>query len=251
MTVVRNKRTLITGAGHGLGKALARQFAEAGAEVIVSDRDPDRVAATVRELGAAGWKVFGYPFDVTAPDQVEAARGRLNEERGAIDVLINNAGVVYGGGFSEVPLAQHRATIAVNLVGVITVTHVFLPDLLARPEGHIVNIASAAAVLALPRATTYAASKWALLGFSESLREELRQQGRHRVRVTAVCPSYIATGLFAGARPARLTWLLRPEDVALSVLRAVERDREFLLLPWTARFLYAVGYRARFWAPRR
>ena len=77
MTVVRNKRTLITGAGHGLGKALARQFAEAGAEVIVTDRDPDRVAATVRELAEAGWKVFGYPFDVTESDQVKAVRGKM------------------------------------------------------------------------------------------------------------------------------------------------------------------------------
>src|SRR5207253_3100984 len=80
---------------------------------------------------------------------------------------------------------------------------------------------------------------------------ELRQQGQQRLRVTAVCPNYIATGLFAGARPPRLTWLLRSEDVALAVLRAVQRDREFLLLPWTARLLYAVSGLMPRWVQRR
>jgi short-subunit dehydrogenase len=240
MTTVRDKRALITGAGHGLGKALARRFAQAGAEVLITDRDADRVAATVAELTQAGLRAFGYSFDVTAAEQVQEVHHRLLQERGPIDLLVNNAGVVFGGEFLKVPLAQHGATIAVNLLGVVTVTHVFLPDLIARPHGHIVNVASASAVVALPWATTYAASKWAVLGFSDSLREELRLQGHRHLRVTAVCPSYIDTGLFTGARPVRLTRLLNPEQVAAAVLRAVERDREFLLLPWTAQLIHAI-----------
>src|SRR5262249_17008812 len=116
----------------------------------------------------------------------------------------------------------------------------FLPDLIARPESHIVNIASAAAILALPYATSYAASKWAVLGFSDSLREELRLLGHHHMRVTTICPSYTTTGLFEGAKPARLTWLLRREDVAASVLRAVKRNCETVLLPWTVQLMYAM-----------
>jgi short-subunit dehydrogenase len=146
---------------------------------------------------------------------------------------------VFGGDFLSVPVEKHRTTIEVNLIGVLNVTHAFLPDLLARPAGHIVNVASASAVLSLPWATSYAASKWAVLGFSDSLREELRVQDRRHVRVTTICPSYIATGLFDGAKPARLTWLLQPEAVAAAVVRAVERDRDMVILPWTAQLLYS------------
>ena len=162
----------------------------------------------------------------------------MNGEHGPIDVLVNNAGVVFGGPFLDVPLDKHTITVGVNLTGVLTMTHAFLPDLLARPAGHVVNIASAAAVLALPMATSYAASKWAVLGFSESLREELRELGHRHVGITAVCPSYVTTGLFDGARPARTTGWLMPEKVAQATVRAVERGREFVMLPWQARAMY-------------
>jgi short-subunit dehydrogenase len=93
----------------------------------------------------------------------------------------------------------------------------------------------------LPWAASYAATKAAVASFSESLREELRVQGRRHVGITAVCPSYISTGLFEGARPARLTWLLTPESVARSVVRAVEKNRKLVILPWTARMLYSIA----------
>jgi short-subunit dehydrogenase len=233
-----DKRVLITGAGHGLGRALALEFARSGAEVVVTDRDAASVQAVCTELPSSA---AGYAFDVTDAGQIAGVRKRLHAERGPIDVLVNNAGVVFGGEFQNVPLERHLKTIAVNLGGLITVTHAFLPDLIARREACVVNIASASAVLALPRATSYAASKWGVLGFSESLREELRRAGHRHVGVTAICPSYIATGLFDGARPARLTSLLTPESVARSTRRAVERGRDFLLLPKSAAMLYAVA----------
>jgi short-subunit dehydrogenase len=149
--------------------------------------------------------------------------------------------VVFGGAFADVPFDRHRATVEVNLLGLLAVTHAFLPGLIARPAAHVVNVASASAVVPLPGAASYAATKWAVLGFSDSLREELRGQGHRHVRVTAVCPSYVGTGLFAGVRPPRLTWLLDPEDVAAATVRAVERDRELVLLPWTVRVLYGVS----------
>ena len=90
----------------------------------------------------------------------------------------------------------------------------------------------------MPLGTTYAATKWAVLGFSESLREELRELGHSHVAVSAICPSYIATGLFDGARPPRFTRWLTPERVAEEVLKAVEKRREFVMLPWTARWMY-------------
>jgi all-trans-retinol dehydrogenase (NAD+) len=234
------KRVLVTGAGHGLGRALALEFAGAGAAVVATDLDPARADAVAAEVRRFGGAAAGYVLDVTAPDQVAAVRDRVRAEQGPVDVLVNNAGVVFGGPFLAVPLDRHLATVAVNLSGVLAVTHAFLPELLTRPAGRVVNVASAAAVLPLPLAASYAASKWAVLGFSDSLREELRAAGHRHVGVTAVCPTYIATGLFDGARPSRLTGLLTPEGVARSVRRAVERGSEFVMLPRTARLLYAV-----------
>jgi short-subunit dehydrogenase len=232
------KRVLITGAGHGLGRAMALEFARAGANVIVTDRDASRVTAVVQELGSPA---VGLPLDVTVSNQVLAVREQVHAAGGPIDVLVNNAGIVAGGPFLDVPLDRHLATVAVNLSGVLAVTHAFLPDLLGRPEARVVNIASASAIVALPRASSYAATKWAVLGFSESLREELRLAGPRHVRVSTICPSYISTGLFDGAKPPRLTRLLTPEAVARAVRRATERGTEFVLLPWSVRALYAIA----------
>jgi short-subunit dehydrogenase len=237
---VAGSRVLVTGAGHGLGFAIASAFAQAGAHVVATDRDPERVAQAVTTLKEAGRAASGHALDVTAPAQIAEVRSRLNAEGVPVDVLVNNAGVVFGGAFLEVPVERHLATVGVNLSGVLAVTHAFLPDLIARPAAHVVNIASASAVVALPMATSYAASKWAVLGFSESLREELRLLGHTHVGVTAVCPGYIATGLFDGARPSPLTGWLTPEKVAGAVVRAVERGKEFVMLPRLARVMYAL-----------
>lgn len=237
---IRGCRVLITGAGHGLGKAIALEFVTNGARVIVTDRDLSRVQSAAEELRKRG-DVVGYSFDVTRSDEIADFRKRIQMEQGPIDVLINNAGVVFGGPFLDVSLAHHEATIAVNLFGTIAVTHAFLPDLIERPRARIVNIASAAAVLALPNATSYAASKWAVLGFSDSLREELRLHGTSHVGVTAVCPSFVSTGLFAGVRPARFTGWLTPERVAHAVRRAVEKERSFVMLPRSAAILHSLA----------
>lgn len=229
-------RVLITGAGHGLGFAIAEAFARAAANVVITDVDPARVDDAVARLPGA----VGYALDVTNPHQLGAVREKLLAERGAPDVLVNNAGVVFGGPFHEVPLAKHLATVNVNLAGLVAVTHTFLPDLLLRPAAHVVNVASASAVVPLPHGTTYAATKWAVLGFTESLIEEFRLAGVRNVRATALCPSYVRTGLFAGARPIGFGRWLSPEEVAAATVRAVECDREFVMLPLSLRLGYGL-----------
>jgi all-trans-retinol dehydrogenase (NAD+) len=236
-----DKRVLVTGAGQGLGRALAMEFARAGAEVIVTDVDAKRATSVAQELSADGRPPLAYTLDVTSAEQVREVRERIQAERGPIDILVNNAGVVFGGPFLDVPLERHRRTLDINLGGILTLTHAFLPDLLARPEGYVVNIVSASAVIALPWATSYASSKAAALSFSDSLREELRLMGRRNVRVLAVCPSYISTGLFDGAKAPAMTWILKPDFVARKTVQAVQRGRDFLLLPWTARLLYSTS----------
>jgi short-subunit dehydrogenase len=219
-----------------LGFAIAETFARAGAKVVVTDRDAESVKTAVAKLPGA----CGYALDVTNAEQIAEVRSRLAAEHGPLDVLVNNAGVVFGGSFLGVPIAKHLATVNVNLSGLLAVTHAFLPDLLARPAAHLVNIASASAVIALPNATTYAATKWAVLGFTESLQEELRLLKHRHVCVTAICPGFIATGLFTGANPGILAGWLTPTQVAATVVRAVEKRREFVMMPRTLRVIYGL-----------
>ncbi|HAA49439.1 MAG TPA: short-chain dehydrogenase [Planctomycetaceae bacterium] len=233
MTRLDGRWVLITGAGHGLGRAMAAAFADVGSRIIVTDQDPDGVESTTRWLNRRGNPAVGIEMDVTCSESISRARQEVMSQIGKIDVLVNNAGTVRGGLFTDVPLEEHLTTLDVNTQGPIRVTHAFLPDLLASPVAHLVNIISAAALIGLPGASTYAASKWALLGFSESLREELRQNGHHHAGITAVCPSYISTGLFSGVRPPRLTRMLTPAAVARQVVRAVLTRRSHLMLPRT------------------
>ena len=190
---------------------------------------PEIVSRAVR---SAGGRARAWQMDVSDADAIAGARRRILAESGPIDVLVNNAGIVHGGAFLDVPLDRHVATIQVNTLGVVAVTHAFLPDLVARPEAHIVTIASAAGFTGLPFGSTYAASKWAAIGFSESIRLELVEQGRRHVHVTIVCPGFVGTGMFEGARALRLTRFLTPERVADLTVRAVLANREMVMTPW-------------------
>ncbi|HEV7221826.1 MAG TPA: SDR family NAD(P)-dependent oxidoreductase [Pirellulales bacterium] len=232
MRDLNNKRVLITGGGHGLGRDLALAFAGAGAEMIVTDRNLAGAEETVKLVEAAGGRGAAYALDVTELDAIGQFRQRLHAEHGPIDVLINNAGIAHGGAFLDVPVENHLATYRVNALGLVAMAHAFLPDLIARPEGRLVIIASASGLIALPYASTYASSKWAALGFSESIREELRILGHGHVRVTAVCPSYIDTGMCDGVKIPRFTRMLRSPQVAERVLRAVQCNRDLVLTPW-------------------
>jgi short-subunit dehydrogenase len=232
MRNLAGKRALVTGAGHGLGRELARVFAASGVEVIATDRQLDTAEETARLIHALGGRATAFAMDITDQAAVRDVRERIGREHGPLDLLINNAGIVHGGPFLDVPLAGHLATYEVNTKGPVIVTHAFLPDLIGRPEAHLVNIASASGFIALPFATTYAASKWAVIGFTESIREELRMLGHSHVQVTAVCPSYIQTGMCDGAKPPTFSQMLAPQRVAGEVLQAVRRNRELVLTPW-------------------
>jgi short-subunit dehydrogenase len=120
----------------------------------------------------------------------------------------------------------------VNLQGPVVLTHAFLPDLIARPDAHLVNIASLAGYGGAPGGSTYGASKWGVIGFSESIELELHRLGHTHVHVTTVCPGVVSTGLFEGTRPMRLTSILTPDKVADAVVRGVLRDRGYVRTPW-------------------
>jgi all-trans-retinol dehydrogenase (NAD+) len=140
--------------------------------------------------------------------------------------------VVHGGPFIDVPLERHIQTYGVNTLGLVAMTHAFLPDLIASSEGHLVNISSASGFIGLPFGATYASSKWSVIGFSESLRLELDTLGHRHVGVTTVCPSYVSTGLFDGARPPLTTRFVTPEKIAALTVAAIKSNRAFVLTPW-------------------
>ncbi len=226
------KRVLITGAARGLGKAMAERFASEGAEVVLTDLDGDTLEAAREELESAGHRCRAYRLDVTDEAAIAGVRDALHQDAGALDILVNNAGVVFGGPFLDVPMARHRLTYRVNVEGVVAVTHAFLPDVIASPRGHVVFIASASGYVGLPNGTTYASSKWAAIGFAESIRAELKHHGHRKVGVTTVCPTYIDTGMFEGVAPPKTTRLLDPRKLADKVVDAVKHRRVWVREPW-------------------
>jgi short-subunit dehydrogenase len=225
---------LVTGGASGIGLAIAARMAREGALLDLADCDEKSLAEAAAQLQESGASARTHVVDVTDAAQIEALRGAVHRGGGPVDVLVNNAGVVFGGAFLDVPLERHATTYRVNVLGLVAMTHAFLPDLVAGTDGHVVNVASASAFIGLPYGATYASSKWAVLGFSESLALELELEGQRHVHVTAVCPSYVATGLFDGARPPLGTRLLTAERVAERTVAAVLANRPRASMPWLA-----------------
>lgn len=232
MRTLTGKRVLITGGASGIGKSLAQRFAAEGAELILVDLNDALLQQTAAEISAGGRRVRAHAADVTDVPGISALRDTVNAEGGPIDVLVNNAGLVFGGPFLDLPLEKHLTTYRVNTMGLVAFTHVFLPDLIGRPDAHLVNVASASGYIGLPYGSTYASSKWAVIGFTESLELELQMLGHHHVHVTMVCPSYVSTGLFDGAKPPMFTRMLTPDRLAAMVMRAVLSNKRAVLAPW-------------------
>jgi short-subunit dehydrogenase len=232
MRTLADKRILVTGAASGIGKALATRLAAERAELLLVDLNEPLLQATAAELAGRGARVRPYTLDVTDASRITGLREAVHRDGGPIDVLVNNAGLVFGGAFLDVPVEKHLTTYRVNTLGLMAMTHAFLPDLIAGRDGHVVNVASASSFIGLPFGATYASSKWAVLGFSESLALELDLLGHRHVHVTAVCPSYVSTGLFDGVQVPRFTRLLTAERVAELTVRAVLRNRPIMRTPW-------------------
>ncbi|WP_395759000.1 SDR family oxidoreductase [Streptomyces althioticus] len=247
---------LVTGAGSGIGRATALAFAEAGARVVVVDRDTGaalRTAGEARARGAAD--AWAETADVADEQAVEKLAERVTAAHGVVDVLVNNAGVGLGGAFLDTTTEEWKRVLDVNLWGVIHGCLHFGRRMAERGQGgHIVNVASAAAFQPSRALPAYGASKAAVLMLSESLRAELAERG---VGVTAVCPGFVNTGItstarFAGTdaaeerrrrrKAARLYGLRNypPEKVAAAVLRAVVRDEAVVPVTPEARAAYAL-----------
>lgn len=231
MTQLRNSTILITDGASGIGRRMGLMSLQRGAkQLIIWDYNRESLQQVATELQAMGYRVFPYEVDVADTAAVEEASKQVLQETGPPDILINNAGIVVGKPFADHSYAEIASTLSINVLGVMAVTCAFLPGLIERGTGHVVNIASAASLIPNPRMSVYAASKWAVLGWSESLRLELEAL-KLDLHVTTVTPSYIDTGMFAGAKAPLFTPILQPDEVADAVLKAVEKNRIMLRKP--------------------
>jgi 3-oxoacyl-[acyl-carrier protein] reductase len=217
---------VITGGGRGIGAAIARSLAGAGACVVLAGRDLERLEATAREIRSGSGMAEAAVCDVREATSVQALAQRVGERHGKTDLLVNNAGV---GSFSS-PLhrlseEEWERVMGTNLRGVFLMMRAFVPAMLAAGRGHIINISSLAGKNALPNGAVYAASKWGLNGLSYSAAEELREHG---IRVSVVCPGSVDTELSPHTGK-DATRMLRPEDVAHCVLAlATQAPQSFI-----------------------
>ena len=204
---------IVTGAGRGIGRAVAKNLAEAGARIVLVARTGADLARVAQEIGAD--QATAVAGDVT--EEATAAAGVAEAQRwgGRLDAVVNNAGIGWHGPTHDMPAEAWRRVLNVNLTGVFLFTKAALPVMLAQRRGHIVNIASGAGRLGMSQNAAYSASKFGVIGFTESVGLEVRGSG---VKVSVVEPGSVQTN-FSDSM-ARRDWALRPDDVA-QVVRAV------------------------------
>lgn len=243
-SILQGATVLITGAGMGMGELYARKAAAAGARALALwDIDLPRVSKVAAELEAQGVMARGYGINVADAQAVREGVRQVHVDFGAVDVLINNAGIVKGGPFWEHdPHTDIERTMEVNTLGPMWLTREVLPSMMhdtSKPK-RILNIASAAGTLANPNMSVYAASKWAMIGWSESLRLELEKKGYTHVKVTTFCPSFISTGMFAGARGPLLTPIMTPDIAVRAAWNGMLRGTPLVTKPWTVKLAMAL-----------
>jgi len=198
MTAPRTLTALITGASSGIGAALARRFARGGFNVVLVARSADKLEALAKALAAEhGVKAWAVAADLARPDAAANLASAMKRARRPIDLLVNNAGVLAHGSFVELPAQRHQQLIDLNVSGLTAMLAAFVPPMVARGQGRVLNVASIAAFQPVPSLASYAATKAYVLSLTESLSEELKGTG---VSITALCPGITATGMLEQAR---------------------------------------------------
>lgn len=223
----KGKTVLITGGAAGMGKIMARLFLEQGSKVVIWDINQEKMDETVREFSSLG-TILTYKIDVSDIDSVKATATKVKKEVGKVDILINNAGIVVGKYFYEHSDAEIQKTMEINATAPIFIAHEFLDDMMKQNSGHICNIASSAGMVSNPKMSVYAASKWAVAGWSDSLRLEMKQLKKD-VKVTTIMPYYVNTGMFDGVK-SRLP-ILKPESTARKIVKAIKKDKKMITIP--------------------
>ena len=234
MTSFAGKNVLITGSASGIGRLMAQKIAARGANVILWDLNLSGLEALGDQIKRWGYRTAVYQqCDLSDREEIQENARRVLAEQGPLDVLINNAGIVSGKPLLELSDDAIRRTFDINTLALFRTTRCFLPGMIRKGSGHIVTIASAGGLIGVPRMTDYSASKFAAVGFDESLRVELKRMGYRDIRTTVVCPYFINTGMFRGVKT-RFPFLLpimEPDDVASQIVGAIEKNKARLIMP--------------------
>lgn len=242
---IKGTNVLITGGASGIGRIMGRICLEKGASnLIVWDINQANIDKTEAELsdvksaeaGGSKGQIHSYIVNVSDPQAIKSAYEKVKSEVGEVDILVNCAGIVRGNNtFDKQTVQDIDLTMDINANAPMYVALAVLPDMLRRDRGHICNIASAAGMLGVPKLSVYCASKWAVIGWTESMRIELKQARSH-VRVTSVAPYFINTGMFDGVN-SKVFPILDPEKTAAKIIRAVEVGKSFRGIPFAYHFI--------------
>lgn len=242
---IKGTNVLITGGASGIGRIMGRICLEKGASnLIVWDINQANIDKTEAELsdvkpaeaGVSRGQIHSYIVNVSDPQAIKSAYEKVKSEVGEVDILVNCAGIVRGNNtFDKQTVQDIDLTMDINANAPMYVALAVLPDMLRRDRGHICNIASAAGMLGVPKLSVYCASKWAVIGWTESMRVELKQARSH-VRVTSVAPYFINTGMFDGVN-SKVFPILDPEKTAAKIIRAVEVGKSFRGIPFAYHFI--------------
>jgi short-subunit dehydrogenase len=253
MTAIRGSAAAVTGAASGIGRALALELAARGCDLALADRDEAGLQAVAAEIGRTHQrKVTVHRVDVGEPNEIAEFAQAATSAHPGLNIVVNNAGVALLGQFNEIDQAQMDWLMNINFWGVVHATRAFLPHLARRPEAHIVNLSSIFGIIAPPGQTAYAAAKFAVRGFSESLRHELQVAGSP-VRLSVVHPGGVSTNIVRNSRAGsgvtdnarRAETIERfdavakttPAAAALRIIKGIENNQPRILIGNDARFM--------------
>ncbi|WP_254512908.1 SDR family NAD(P)-dependent oxidoreductase [Anatilimnocola floriformis] len=232
MFTYQGRTALVTGASSGIGQAFARELARRGMSLILVARDEQALEQLATELRSQhSTKVDVLPTDLSQPAAAERLHQRLVEKQLTVDLLVNNAGFMAYGHFDQIAPTENRAEIMLNTAAVVDLCHALLPDMLARQQGGIINVASIVAFQPVPYMSVYAATKAFVLSFSLALAEELRGRG---VQVVTLCPGPTATQFFVRSKSTTAVRVgnRTPDKVAATALGALDRGRVLIVDGW-------------------
>jgi NAD(P)-dependent dehydrogenase (short-subunit alcohol dehydrogenase family) len=244
MRTIRDKVALVTGAGSGLGRAIALRLAQQGARLHLADIDPATTEATATQIRSHGCRVAVTTCDLADPAAIDSLVADVHDQWGGLDILVNNAGIAWYGPTQKMSNDAWDKLLTINLEAPIRLTRRFLKTLLARPEAHVINMASICGWVCGGRFAAYHVSKFGLVGFSEAMRAEFN---RHGLGVTAVCPGPVLTELYKKSgcgyadreTPHPPAWLCTTaERVAAKTVRAIYRNEAVTLVGAAAHLLY-------------
>lgn len=233
---IKGEIALITGGAGGIGRLIAIKLANLGAHVVIWDINKTGLEDTVQEIRRNGGKCSSYYCDITNREEIYKIAKTVQIEVGSVTLLVNNAGYVYGKTLWELPDDEIVRTYRVNILSHYWITKAFIRDMMKNNHGHIVTVASVAGLIGTYNCTDYSATKFAAIGYHESLFTELKAHDYNGIHTTLVCPYFINTGMFHGVKP-RLIPMLEPEFVAQEIVSGILVNQVIVILPGSVRYL--------------